>query len=123
MKPESEPILRGVIESWSIHLTSDEILEKVLADPGPGVVVFGRVESPTEVLSRENWWERGCFQQVADPVYGPLTLQMPVWLMTGTPPRLRCPCRPVGHHKEHVHLKYLGFGRGRLQELQGRGIL
>jgi len=123
VKPENEPMLREEIERWSLHLTSDEILEKVLADPGPGVVVFGRVESPTEVLSRENWWERGCFQQVADPIYGPLTLQMPVWRMTATPPRLRWPSRPVGHHNEQVYLKYLGLGRDRLRELQARGIL
>lgn len=123
VKPEHEPILRGEIEAWSIHLTAEEILETVLADPGPGVVVFGRVESPTEVLDRENWWERGCFQRVADPIYGPLTLQMPVWRMTRTPPRLRWPCRPVGHHNEHVYLKYLGLGRHRLQELHARGIL
>ena len=49
---------------------SDEILEKIMADPGPGVVVFGRLESPLEVLSRENWWERACFQKFSDPVYG-----------------------------------------------------
>ncbi|MEK7338392.1 MAG: hypothetical protein AABZ75_03365, partial [candidate division NC10 bacterium] len=79
--------------------------------------------SAAEVLERENWWERGCFTRVADPIYGPLTLQMPVWRMTGTPPRLRWPCRPVGHHNEHVYLKYLGLGRGRLQELRARGIL
>ncbi|MGH7408537.1 MAG: CoA transferase, partial [Candidatus Methylomirabilales bacterium] len=55
--PSNERALREEIEAWSVNLTSDEILERVMADPGPGVVVFGRVESPLEVLSRENWWE------------------------------------------------------------------
>lgn len=123
VQPENERLLREEIEAWSIHLSSDQILAKVLADPGPGVVVFGRVESPTEVLSRESWWERGCFTRVSDSVYGSLTLQMPVWRMTGTPPRLRWPCRPAGHHNEHVYCKYLGFGRDRLQELRAAGIL
>lgn len=45
-----------------------------MADPGPDVVVFWRLESPLEVLSRENWWERACFQKFSDPVYGALTL-------------------------------------------------
>jgi crotonobetainyl-CoA:carnitine CoA-transferase CaiB-like acyl-CoA transferase len=120
---ENEGMLREEIERWSIHLTSDAILEKVMTDPGPGVVVFGRVESPVEVLSRENWWERACFQKFSDPVYGDLTLQMPVWRMTGSPPRVRWACRPTGYHSAYVYQKYLGLGPGRLAELRARGIL
>ena len=102
---------------------SDEILEKVMADPGPEVVVFGRVESPVEVLSRENWWERACFQRISDPVYGDLTLQMPVWRMTGTPPRVRWACRPPGYHNGDVDQKYLGWGPSHLASLRARGIV
>lgn len=120
---ENERVLREEIQTWSIHLTSDEILEKVMADPGPGVVVFGRVELPVEVLSRENWWERGCFQRFSDPVYGDLTLQMPVWRMTGTPPRVRWACRPTGHHNGYVYQKYLGWGPGHLAALRSRGVV
>lgn len=120
---ENERVLREEIESWSIHLTSDEILQEVMADPGPGVVVFGRVESPEEVLSRENWWERGCFQKFSDPIYGDLTLQMPVWRMTGTPPRVRWACRPAGYHNGYVYQKYLGWGPSHLAVLRSQGIL
>jgi crotonobetainyl-CoA:carnitine CoA-transferase CaiB-like acyl-CoA transferase len=123
VKPEHEQLLRGEIEGWSIHLTSDEILAKVMADPGPGVVVFGRMESPMEVLSRENWWERGCFEKFSDPVYGELTLQMPVWRMTGTPPRVRWACRPAGYHNGYVYQKYLGWGPSHIAALHARGIL
>jgi crotonobetainyl-CoA:carnitine CoA-transferase CaiB-like acyl-CoA transferase len=115
--------LREEIEAWSKHFTSDEILAKIMADPGPGVVVFGRVESPQEVLARENWWARGCFQRFQDSLYGPLTLQMPVWRMTGTPPRVRWACRPPGHHNGYVYQKYLGWGPGRLADLQARGVI
>ncbi len=123
VQPENERAMREEIEAWSLHQTSDEILEKVMADPGPGVVVFGRVESPTEVLSRENWWERGCFQNFPDPVYGDLTLQMPVWRMTATPPRVRWACRPTGYHNGYVYQKYLGLGPGRLAELTDQGVV
>jgi crotonobetainyl-CoA:carnitine CoA-transferase CaiB-like acyl-CoA transferase len=123
VQPENERLLREQIESWSIHRTSDEILQKVMADPGPGVVVFGRVESPTEVLSRENWWERGCFHKFSDPVYGDLTLQMPVWRMTETPPRIRWVCRPTGYHTGYIYQKYLGLGPRRLAELKDRGVI
>lgn len=102
---------------------SDEILSKVMADPGPGVVVFGRVESPMEVLSRENWWERNCFQKFFDPVYGELTLQMPVWRMTATPPRVRWACRPAGYHNGYVYQKYLGWGSSHLATLRSRGVI
>jgi crotonobetainyl-CoA:carnitine CoA-transferase CaiB-like acyl-CoA transferase len=115
--------LRQEIEAWSRHLTSDEILAQIMADPGPGVVVFGRVESPQEVLARENWWERGCFQRFHDPLYGQLTLQMPVWRMTGTPPRVRWACRPPGHHNGYVYQKYLGWGPRRLADLQASGVI
>ncbi len=123
VQPENERVLREQIESWSIHRTSDEILEKVMADPGPGVVVFGRVESPTEVLSRENWWERGCFHKFSDPAYGNLTLQMPVWRMTETPPRIRWACRPTGHHTGYIFQKFLGLGPRRLAELKDQGVI
>jgi crotonobetainyl-CoA:carnitine CoA-transferase CaiB-like acyl-CoA transferase len=121
--PPNERALRGEIEAWSVRFTSDEILEKVMADPGPGVVVFGRVESPMEVLSRENWWERGCFEKFSDPVYGELTLQMPVWRMTETPPRIRWACRPAGYHNGYVYQKYLGWGPSHLATLRSRGVI
>jgi crotonobetainyl-CoA:carnitine CoA-transferase CaiB-like acyl-CoA transferase len=120
---ENEQMLREEIEAWSIHLTSDEILEKIMSDPGPGVVVFGRVETPVEVLSRENWWERGCFHRFSDPVYGDLTLQMPVWRMTETPPRIRWACRPTGYHNGYVYQKYLGMGPAHLASLRSRRVI
>jgi len=123
VQPENERVLREQIESWSIHLTSEEILEKVMGDPGPGVVVFGRVETPMEVLSRDNWWERGCFHKFSDPGYGDLTLQMPVWRMTETPPRIGWVCRPTGYHTAYVFQKYLGIGPGRLAELKDQGAI
>lgn len=120
---ENEVALRDEIQRWSINHTADEILQKVLADPGPGVVVFGPVNPPTRVLAEANWWERGCFRAVADPVYGELTLQMPAWRMTRTPPRLKWPCRPAGYHNAHVYQKYAGLGPGRLADLAGAGVL
>jgi len=123
VKPGNERALREEIEAWSVKLTSDEILEKVMADPGPGVVVFGRVESPLEVLSRENWWERGCFNRLSDPIYGDLVLQMPAWRMTATPPRIRWACRPTGFHNDEVYQKYLNWESAYLNTLRLRGVI
>lgn len=85
--------------------------------------MFGRVESPLEVLSRENWWERGCFQRFSDPMYGDLTLQMPVWRMTATPPRIRWACRPPGFHNAQVYQKYLGWDLVRIAALRTSGVI
>ncbi len=120
---ENEVELREEIERWSVNFTAEEILRRVLADPGPGVVVFGPVNPPTRTLAETNWWERGCLRKVEDPVFGELLLQMPAWRMTRTPPRLKWACRPVGYHNAHVYAKYFGLGPGRLAELKDQGVL
>ncbi len=121
--PENRAALREEIARWSVSYTASEILAKVLADPGPGVVVFGPVNRPTQTLAEDHWWERGCFGRVEDPVYGPLTLALPAWRMTRTPPRLKLPARPAGYHNGHVYARYFGFGPERLSELRSRGII
>jgi CoA:oxalate CoA-transferase len=122
-KPENRAALREEIARWSAAYTASEILAKVLADPGPGVVVFGPVNRPTQTLAETHWWERGCFGRVDDPVYGALTLALPAWRMTRTPPRLKLPARPPGYHNSHVYAKYFGFGPERLAGLRSRGII
>jgi crotonobetainyl-CoA:carnitine CoA-transferase CaiB-like acyl-CoA transferase len=120
---ENQVELLKEIERWSQHHTADEILDEVLADPGPGVVVFGPVNSPSRTLKEANWRERGCFRVVDDPIYGELLLQMPVWRLTRTPPRLKWPCRPIGYHNGHVWQKYFGLGPGRLADLKEQGVI
>jgi len=120
---ENEAALLEEIERWSRNFTAEEILEQVLADPGPGVVVFGPVNPPSRTLAETHWWERGCLRIVDDPLFGRLLLQMPVWRMTRTPPRLNWACRPAGYHNGHVYQKHFGLGPGRLAELKAQGIL
>jgi crotonobetainyl-CoA:carnitine CoA-transferase CaiB-like acyl-CoA transferase len=122
-RPDNRAALRDEIARWSIHYTSSEILAKVLADPGPGVVVFGPVNRPTQTLAEEHWWDRGCFAQLDDPVYGPLTLAAPAWRMTRTPPRLKVPGRPPGFDTADVYARHLGLGPARLAELRVQGII
>jgi crotonobetainyl-CoA:carnitine CoA-transferase CaiB-like acyl-CoA transferase len=122
-RPEYEPALRAEIEAWSARYAADEILAKVLADPGPGTVVFGRVSSPGDVAAEANWWERGALARVTDPLYGELTLQMPAARLTATPPRVTWPCRPVGYHNGHVYLTHLGLGPAALAGLRERGVV
>ena len=95
----------------------------LLADPGPGTVVFGPVNLPTQTLAESHWWERGCFARLDDPVYGPLILAAPARRMSRTPPRLKAPGRPAGYHTAHVLARHLGMGPTRLAELRARRII
>ncbi len=122
-RPENRAALREEIARWSAQHTASEILARVLADPGPGVVVFGPVNRPTATLGEAHWWERGCFAQLDDHVYGPLTLAAPAWRMTRTPPRLKVPGRPPGYHNDQVYARHLGLGPARLAELRARAII
>jgi len=121
--PAHRAALREEVARWSAQYTASEILARVLADPGPGVVVFGPVNAPTQTLAEAHWWERGCFARLEDPVYGPLVLAAPAWRMTRTPPRLKLPARPAGYHNEHVYARYFGFGPARLADLRARGVV
>ncbi len=119
----NQPRLVEEIEKWSVELTADEILRKVMADPGPGTVATGRVNRPSETLAEDHWWQRGAFRRVEDPTYGTLLVQMPPWKMSRTPPRVKWLCRTVGQDNEQIYMRYLGYGKARLAELKASGIL
>jgi crotonobetainyl-CoA:carnitine CoA-transferase CaiB-like acyl-CoA transferase len=125
---ENEKALQGILEEWSGRYSVEEIIERVnhitsKKEGRAAAVVTGKVTTPSEVLQEQNWWERGLFRSVHDPVYGDLTLQGPVWKMSETPPRLKWACRPVGADNAMIYLKYLGIGSGRLKELKEEGII
>ncbi len=124
---ENQIKVHPILEEWAVNYTADEILEKVqdymLNKRGPGTVATGQVNTPGKTLREENWWERGVFQKVEDPVYGELLLQAPPWKMTETPPRIKWACRRVGQDNEYIYLKHLGYGPLTLQELQKKGIV
>ncbi|MDH3237383.1 MAG: CoA transferase [Deltaproteobacteria bacterium] len=125
---ENEKVLHAILEEWSGTRTADEILREIerytSKKSGHGAaVVTGRVNRPLETLSESNWWERGCFSRVDDPVYGNLLLAAPPWKMSGTPPRIRSVCRPPGADNEEVYAKLLGMTGRDLSSLRARGIL
>ncbi|MGZ8450148.1 MAG: CaiB/BaiF CoA transferase family protein [Candidatus Deferrimicrobiaceae bacterium] len=123
---ENEKKIFQAMESWAQNYTSDEILAKVQEydrTVGKGVVATGRVNDPADTVAEENWWTRGAFKKVLDPVYGEILVQMPPWKMSETPPRLKTVCKPVGSDNEYIYMKYLGLGKSTIQELAAEGIL
>lgn len=91
------------------------VCSSILAEMGARV--------PMDSLQEQNWWDRGSFRKVQDPVYGEITLQGPVWKMTESPPRLKWACRPVGADNTFIYSTCLGIGGTALEELKARGIV
>ncbi len=125
---ENEEALQYLLEEWSMRYPVDEVIQRVQEAISKkagraAAVVTDKVTQPADVLQEQNWWDRGVFQKVQDPVYGELTLQGPAWKMSRTPPRLKWICRPIGADNEFIYLKYLGLGRSQLAALQQEGVI
>jgi crotonobetainyl-CoA:carnitine CoA-transferase CaiB-like acyl-CoA transferase len=115
--------LQAEIERWSSRHTATEILARVQAYRGPGIVATAKANTPGEVLGEAHWRERGALVVHDDPVYGRLLLQGSPLHMTETPPRLKWACRPIGADTEFVFGRYLGLGRESLAGLRARGVV
>jgi crotonobetainyl-CoA:carnitine CoA-transferase CaiB-like acyl-CoA transferase len=125
---ENEEALQNILEEWSTQYPVDEVIDRVQAaiskkEGRAAAVVTGKVTRPADTLKEQNWWDRGSFRKLNDPLYGELTLQGPLWKMSETPPRLKWLCRPIGADNEFIYLKYLGLGRDRLAELHNEGVI
>jgi crotonobetainyl-CoA:carnitine CoA-transferase CaiB-like acyl-CoA transferase len=116
----NQPLIHQEIEKWSVNFTCDEVLDMVQDymdnRRGPGTVATAKMTDIKETFEDENWWERGVFDRMDDPYYGDLAFQAPPWKMTLTPPRVKWLCRPVGADNEYIFMRYLGIGRGQLEE-------
>jgi crotonobetainyl-CoA:carnitine CoA-transferase CaiB-like acyl-CoA transferase len=123
---DKQPEIHRELEAWSSELTSQEVLDRVMDymmnKRGPGTVATARVNAPADTLAEAHWWERGVFQRVEDPRYGPLTLQAPPWKMSRTPPRIKWVCRPPGADNETIFTRYLGLPPSELAALRARGV-
>jgi len=122
-KLENMVPLQAEIEAWSTRHAAAEILARVQAYRGAGIVATAKTSTPGEVLAEDHWRERGALQVVDDPVYGRLLLPAPPTHMTETPPRVKWACRPVGADTGFVFGKYLGLGRAELAALRARGVV
>jgi crotonobetainyl-CoA:carnitine CoA-transferase CaiB-like acyl-CoA transferase len=112
--PENQPIIQHEIEKFTIQYTSDELL-KIITEYSrrpdkKGVVVMGRLESPTDVLTRDHWKDRKTFITLNDPHYGEVCVQNSSFkAMSRTPGRVKWVCRPIGADNDLIYQKYLAM--------------
>ncbi|MEM1539424.1 MAG: CoA transferase [Candidatus Bathyarchaeia archaeon] len=116
------------VEKETRKYTFEELLRKSVeyAKSGrlaPKTFAIGPVQDPIEVLEQENWWIRGVFQRIKDPIYGEVVVARQAPLMTETPPRVKWVCRPVGYDNQYIYSKYLSFGPQKLKELKEKGVI
>ncbi len=89
----------------------------------PITPVVAPVCSPELAMHDPNWLERGIFAPIQDPVYGEIVAAQAQHKMTETPVRTKWVCRPVGYDNEHIYLKYLKIGPGKLKRLKEAGVV
>lgn len=128
LTPENQPTIQHEIEKFTENYTSDEILQMLTEysrrPDKKGTVVTGRLENPTDVLTREHWRVRETFIKRKDPHYGEVLLPNSSFkAMSRTPGRVKWICRPVGGDNEFIFQKYLGVGKTKLAELKEKGVV
>jgi len=126
--PENQPIIQHEIEKFTTQYTSDELLAMITEyEKRPdkkGVVVMGRLEIPTDVLTRDHWKDRKTFTKLDDPHYGEVLVQNSSFkAMSRTPGRVKWVCRSIGADNALIYQKYLGVEGGKLKELKGLEII
>jgi len=128
MKKDWQLKYQAMINPETEKYTSEELTMKSVeyANSGrlaPITPVVAEIVSPEKAMRDEVWRDRGVFTPVQDPVYGSIVCAQAQWKATGTPPRTKWVCRPVGYDNGFIYLKYLGYGPAKLRELTERGII
>ena len=128
MKKDWQLKYQAMINPETEKYTSEELTMKSVeyANSGrlaPITPVVAEIVSPEKAMRDEVWRDRGVFTPVQDPVYGSIVCAQAQWNATGTPPRTKWVCRPVGYDNGFIYLKYLGYGPAKLRELTERGII
>jgi crotonobetainyl-CoA:carnitine CoA-transferase CaiB-like acyl-CoA transferase len=119
---------QSMIDPLTSQYTSEELTNKSIEYSKSGRLapitpVVAEIVSPWKTMHDENWLDRGIFTPVEDPIYGSVICAQAQWKATGTPPRTKWVCRPVGYDNGYIYLKYLGYGPSALKELEAKGII
>ena len=112
--------LRVIIEEWSSTLTTDEVVDKLLAVGVPSCPIYNIkqvVEDPHIAGARE------MFTEVVHPVAGKTKLTGCHIKLSDMKPSVRTPAPVLGQHNAEVLKDLFGFDENKVRELSEAGIL
>ena len=109
----------GLVAEWISRRTLDEAMAVFEA----ASVAAAPVYDAQQLMADEHLQARGTFVRVDDPDLGPMTVQAPVAVLTGTPGRITHLGRGLGADNEAVYGDLLDVGPDRLAALRATGII
>ncbi len=110
--------LTPIVEGWFAGQSSQEVIDKLLAQGLP----IGPVQNAQEIVDCPHAAARGALVEVDDPVAGRVKLVGPPIKMSNQRQVMARPAPRLGEHNEEI-LGLLGYGPQQVRELAEAGLL
>lgn len=114
-----EGFLKPIVESWFAGQTTQQVVDKLLAQGLP----VGPVQNAQDIFECPHARERGAFIEVEDPVAGRVKLVGPPIKMSNQMDCIARPAPRLGEHNEQVLREVLGYTPEQVEELRASGVL
>jgi len=116
-RKQNEAELDSLVGEWAIHLSAEEVMEKLQSAGVPA----GVVSSEEDICNDPQLQHRRYFQQLDHPEIGPFNYESHPFRFSKTPAQLRSsPC--LGQHTEYILKEVLGFPEEEYVELLLSGV-
>lgn len=109
-----------ILESWSLNLTVDEVVEALLAEGIPAGPLLTIKELAVDPHFNDH---RQMFPYMEQPGVGPFRVTAMPIKFSDTETRISRPAPALGEHNEEVYGEYLGFDAEKLAELKEKGVI
>ncbi len=116
---ENAKALHGILSSWALSNTMDEI-EKLAEVHG---FAAHRVSTSQDHYHDEHLKRRGTVWNFEDPLYGDAVEYGPGPKLSASPGRMRWMAKPVGFHNDYVFTDLLGLSAEKIRELEEKKVI
>lgn len=117
---QNQAQLHDIIQSWAERMTTDEVVERILAAGVPAAPVM----SIGQVVNDRFYNEvRNMFPAVEHPTIGTMHVNGCHIKMSKTMPEVRFCAPALGQHNCEVYGRLLGLSLPQLEELQRKGVI
>jgi crotonobetainyl-CoA:carnitine CoA-transferase CaiB-like acyl-CoA transferase len=114
-----EGALKAIVEGWFAGHTTQEVVDRLLAQGLP----VGPVQNAREIFECPHARRRGALIEVEDPVAGRVKLVAPPIKMSGQMEPIARPAPRLGEHNEQILCELLGYAPEQVEELRASGVL